>query len=59
MKISFHGADRYRLLAWQQATGRPERTFLVHGEEEALQAFTGQLQRTEVNPPRLHEEFAP
>jgi len=50
-------ADRDELLAWQRATGRPEQTFLIHGDEEAMRAFAGQLHRTEVILPRLHEEF--
>jgi metallo-beta-lactamase family protein len=48
-------ADRDELLAWHQATGRPQRTVLVHGEEEAMRAFASRLTRTEVLMPRLGE----
>lgn len=58
MQISFHGADRDELLTWQRVTVRPEQTFLVHGDEEAMQAFAGQLRRTHVILPRLPEVIA-
>lgn len=50
-------ADRDELLAWHQQTGKPERTFLVHGEEETIHTFGQQLTDTQVIMPKLHEEF--
>jgi len=50
-------ADRDELLAWHRQTGNPERTFLVHGEEEAMQSFALQLSDTKVIMPELHEVF--
>jgi metallo-beta-lactamase family protein len=51
-------ADRSELLAWHGATGGPERTFLVHGEEETMQHFGAGLQGTRVEMPRLGETFS-
>ena len=51
-------ADRDELLAWHQRIGSPERTFLVHGEEEAMQSFAKQLRSTQVILPELHQEFS-
>jgi len=48
-------ADRNELLAWWQATGMPAKTLLVHGDEEAMQAFAGALGGSEVLMPALHE----
>lgn len=50
-------ADRNELLTWQRRTGNPERTFLVHGEEEAMQSFAQVLNDTEVIMPKLNDEF--
>ncbi len=50
-------ADRDQLLAWHRRTGDPARTFLVHGEEEAMAHFARHLERTEVTMPGLHETF--
>ncbi|HHH39486.1 MAG TPA: MBL fold metallo-hydrolase [Sedimenticola sp.] len=50
-------ADRDELLAWHQAAGNPEQTFLVHGDEEAMQGFATLLQDTRVTLPALHQEF--
>ncbi len=50
-------ADRDELLAWHQQTGHPERTFLVHGEEKAMNAFATQLDGTEVIMPRLNDVY--
>ncbi len=50
-------ADQAELLAWQQKTGNPKRTFLIHGEEEAMRAFAQRLQRTEVIMPTLHASY--
>ena len=51
-------ADRDELLAWHRRIGSPERTFLVHGEEEAMQSFAKQLRDTQVIMPELHQEFS-
>jgi metallo-beta-lactamase family protein len=48
-------ADRDELLAWWQATGRPRLTVLVHGDEEAIQAFAAALDEAPVLMPELHE----
>jgi len=50
-------ADRDELLAWHRQIGNPARTFLVHGEEEAMQSFAEQLSDIEVIMPELHEAF--
>ena len=49
-------ADQAELLAWQQQTSA-KRTFLVHGEEAAMQQFATQLTDTQVEIPRLHQAF--
>jgi len=49
-------ADRDELLEWHRSTGDPEYTFLVHGEEEAMQAFAERLKHTHVMMPDLHQE---
>jgi len=51
-------ADQRELLKWHAQTGSPERTFLVHGEEMAMQTLAGQLTSTTVAIPHLHESFA-
>lgn len=43
-------ADRDELLAWQRHTRAPH-TFLVHGEEAAMQQFAARLQNTQVEMP--------
>jgi metallo-beta-lactamase family protein len=50
-------ADQAELLAWHQQTGNPERTFLVHGEEEVMRQFATRLKGTEVFMPALNEAF--
>ncbi|WP_028319749.1 MBL fold metallo-hydrolase RNA specificity domain-containing protein [Desulfobulbus elongatus] len=50
-------ADQRELCKWHGRTGSPERTFLVHGEEKAMQALAGRLTGTTVEMPRLHESF--
>ena len=50
-------ADRDELLEWHRATGDPEYTFLVHGDEEAMQAFAKRLEHTHVVMPDLHQEI--
>lgn len=50
-------ADQVELLAWHRQTGNPERTFLVHGEEEVMRQFATHLKGTEVVMPALNESF--
>ncbi len=50
-------ADCDELLAWQRGTGAPETTFLVHGEEDAMQAFARKLTVKRIELPRLHQEY--
>jgi len=50
-------ADQAELLAWHKQTGVPERTFLVHGEEETMRHFAARLAKTRVEMPVLHQEF--
>ena len=50
-------ADRDELLAWHRSSGNPEYTFLVHGDEEAMQAFAKRLHDTHVVMPDLHQEI--
>jgi metallo-beta-lactamase family protein len=50
-------ADQAELLAWH-AGARAARTFLVHGDEPAMQAFAQRLQGTKVEMPALGQEFA-
>ncbi len=49
-------ADQAELLAWQQAV-RPERTFLVHGEPEAMRRFGGLLGSARVEMPERGQAF--
>jgi metallo-beta-lactamase family protein len=48
-------ADRNELLSWWRSTGKPAQTILVHGDEEAMQAFAGALGEAKVVMPGLHE----
>lgn len=50
-------ADQQELLHWHGRTGSPERTFLVHGEEEAMVALASHLTATQVEMPFLHQSF--
>ena len=50
-------ADCNELLAWHGQTGNPEKTFLVHGEESAMEAFSASINSTKVLMPTLNEEF--
>ncbi len=49
-------ADRDELLAWHHKIG-PKRTFLVHGDEEAMASFAKLLEKTQVEMPRLGQVF--
>ncbi len=50
-------AGRDELLEWHRRTGHPSRTFLVHGETEALAAMRRLLQPARVEIPRLHQRY--
>ena len=50
-------ADQAELLRWHQQIGNPERTFLVHGEQETMRQFAGLLSNTRVEMPQRHQEF--
>ncbi|MGD9949129.1 MAG: MBL fold metallo-hydrolase RNA specificity domain-containing protein [Desulfobulbus sp.] len=51
-------ADQEELLAWHARTGKPEATFLVHGEPEAMQALATHISGTMVQMPELHQSVA-
>lgn len=50
-------ADCNELMAWHQKTGNPSQTFLVHGDEEAMQTFSRKLKNTNVTMPKRSEVF--
>ena len=50
-------ADQAELLAWHRQIGTPERTFLVHGEEETMRRFSALLENTRVEMPAPHQAF--
>jgi len=50
-------ADQAELLAWHRQTGKPKTTFLVHGEENSMQAFAKKLKHTKVEMPTLGQEY--
>jgi len=50
-------ADQAELLAWHRRIGGPERTFLVHGEEQTMRSFSGLLEDTSVEMPGPHQAF--
>lgn len=50
-------ADRDDLLAWRSQAGKLARTFLVHGEETAMEAFAEQLDGLDVTMPEVGEVF--
>lgn len=50
-------ADHDELLDWHKQTGNPERTYLVHGEEDVMRQFASCLKGTEVIMPALNEVF--
>ena len=50
-------ADNQRLAAWHAHTGRPDITFLVHGEPEAMQALAGRLRTGRLKMPDPHQSF--
>jgi metallo-beta-lactamase family protein len=50
-------ADQAELLSWHRQTGSPERTFLVHGDEDVMEHFATRLQDTRVEMPTLGQSF--
>lgn len=50
-------ADCNDLSDWHQKIGNPAQTFLVHGDEEAMQTFAKRLSGTRVVLPRRDEVF--
>ena len=50
-------ADQAELLAWHRQIGTPTRTFLVHGDEDAMQHFATLLKDTQVEMPMLGQSF--
>jgi metallo-beta-lactamase family protein len=50
-------ADQAELLAWHRRIGGPERTFLVHGEQETMRKFSSLLGDTAVEMPAPHQAF--
>lgn len=51
-------AGQTELLAWHHSINKPEITYLVHGEIEAMQAFSGLLKDTEVRIAKRKKEYA-
>ncbi len=51
-------ADRDELLAWHRQIGNPDTTYLVHGEEQVMASFAGQLKSRQVIMPKLHQSFS-
>jgi metallo-beta-lactamase family protein len=45
------------LKEWHARTGAPSRTFLVHGETQALEAFARTLGTASVEIPHLHQSY--
>ncbi len=50
-------ADRAELLAWHRKISGVERTFLVHGEDDAMHRFAQLLKREQVEMPHLHQAY--
>ncbi len=50
-------ADCEQLPAWHGKTGKPHTTYLLHGEENVMQAFAIRLKNTNVVMPELLAEF--
>jgi len=52
-------AGQKELLSWHKNTGKPKRTFLVHGSPEALASLSGELRQkgNKITIPNLHEEY--
>ncbi len=50
-------AGRQDLLDWHARTGKPETTFLIHGEEKSRKTFAKALKNTHVETPKMHQSF--
>ena len=50
-------ADQQGLLQWHEKTGNPGTTYIVHGEERAMEALAPLLTSTTVLMPELHQDF--
>ncbi|WP_323785026.1 MBL fold metallo-hydrolase [Thalassovita sp.] len=50
-------AGRKELLEWHQRTGKPEITFLVHGESDAMKSFAKGLKGHRVELPKMGQSF--
>ncbi len=50
-------AGQSELLEWHRHTGRPEQTFLVHGENDAITTLAEMLQPAPVAIPKLHQRY--
>lgn len=50
-------AGQNELLAWHRDTGKPDVTFLVHGEKDSMSAFGRLLDGGRVEMPELHQVF--
>ncbi|MEA5114417.1 MAG: MBL fold metallo-hydrolase [Geobacteraceae bacterium] len=50
-------ADQAELLAWHRRIGNPERTFLVHGEQDTMRIFSGLLENSRVEMPGPHQAY--
>lgn len=50
-------AGQNELLDWHQKTGKPQTTFLVHGEEESMQVFSSLLTDTKVKIAKRGEVY--
>ena len=50
-------AGQNELLGWHRKTGRPGITFLVHGEQDSMTAFSQLLGDARVEMPELHQAF--
>nr|WP_320010023.1 MBL fold metallo-hydrolase [uncultured Desulfobulbus sp.] len=48
-------ADQNELRAWHAQTGSPEKTILVHGELESMEALAALLTNTSIEMPELHQ----
>jgi len=50
-------ADQTELLVWHKQTGKPETTFLVHGEVDSMHTFAKKLKDTKVEMPTLGQGY--
>lgn len=50
-------ADRDELLAWHHRIKGVTRTFLVHGDEDAMASFARRLPKGQVKMPQLHQRY--